>query len=332
MGGKPASRMLVQKLLTTLYWAAACIAVAMVADYCVTILLLGNPAGYTPLITLLIATLVSFPSTFLLVSSKYDLRNARDELAAARDHALEANRSKTVFFANMSHELRTPLNAIIGFSQLLKTDIFAPKRVEYAQLIHGSAEHLLTLVNDLLDVSTIEAGKVEIHDTEVLLTSLLDECCNICEPRLRAAQLRLVRNIPADLPAVMGDMRALKQIVLNLLTNAIKFSQPEAVVEVFGSVLPSGALEFGVRDEGIGIAPEDQALVFERYGRAEHQHSQGQEGTGLGLPIVRGLVEAHGGAVSLVSELGVGTCVTVRLPENRAVHQSVRSLVASGAA
>ena len=324
--------MLKQKLLTTLSWTVACIAVAMTTDYLVTIVLLGDRAGYTPLITLLISVVVSVPATFFLVSSKYDLRKARDELALARDQALDASRSKTVFFANMSHELRTPLNAIIGFSQLLKADIFAPRRVEYAQLIYGSAEHLLTLVNDLLDVSRIEAGKVELHDTEVPLASLLDECCNIVEPRLRVARLRLVRNIPADLPAVIGDGRALKQIALNLLTNAIKFSQPESLVEVFASVSSSGALEFSVRDEGIGIAPDDQARVFERYGRAEHQLSQGQEGTGLGLPIVRGLVEAHGGEVFLDSELGVGTRVTVRLPVNRVVYQTIKPLTAIDAA
>jgi cell cycle sensor histidine kinase DivJ len=298
----------------------------MVVDYVVTILILHNYPGYTPLITLCIASLVSVPTTYVLVSSKLNLRKARDELTAARDVAVNANQSKTLFFANMSHELRTPLNAIIGFSQLLEADTFAAKRAEYARLIYESGQHLLDLVDELLDISKIEAGRLRLDDSDVLLDDVIAECCGIVEPRLRTGHLRLVRNIANDLPPVTGDHRALKQIVLNLLTNAIKFSETRGRIEVFASLLSSGEIAFGVRDEGIGIASEDQARVFERYGRARHEITHVREGTGLGLPIVKGLVEALGGRIVLESELGSGTCVTVWLPADRVSNKQSNAL------
>lgn len=315
-----------QKPFAALMWSGLCISIAMIVDYIVTILILRAYQSYTPLITLLIATIVSFPATYFLVRGKFNLRKAHDDLAIARDAAVNANLSKTLFFANMSHELRTPLNAIIGFSQLLETDVFAEKRVEYARLIHESGRHLLDLVNDLLDISKIEAGRLQLDDADVLLDEVVRECCNTVEPRLRSARLRLIQNIENDLPRVRGDQRALKQVVLNLLTNAIKFSDAGGKVEVFASLLASGEVAFGVRNEGIGIAPEDQARIFERYGRARHEVTKVQEGTGLGLPIVRGLTEAHGGWVTLESQLGRGTCVTIWLPALRVDNARARAL------
>jgi signal transduction histidine kinase len=315
--------MLRQKLLATLLWSALCVAVAMIADYVVTILVFRDAQGYTPLITLCIATVVSFPTTYLLMNGSFNLRHARDELAKARDEAVSANRAKTLFFANMSHELRTPLNAIIGFSQLLEQDRFAANRAEYARLIHKSGQHLLALVNDLLDVSRMEAGKLQLDESTFALGEVIAECCEIVEPRLRAGRLRLAANIDAALPPVRADRRALAQIVLNLLTNAVKFSEEGGMVEVFASLLASGEIAFGVRDDGIGIAPEDQSRIFEPYGRARHEIAQAQEGSGLGLPIVKGLVEAHGGRIALESRLGRGTCVTIFLPAARVSRASL---------
>jgi signal transduction histidine kinase len=310
--------MLKEKIRATLFWAAICVAAAMTTDYVVTIQILHNVPGYTPFITLFISTVISLPTTYVLVSSRLNLRKARDDLAIARDAAIEAGMSKTTFFANMSHELRTPLNAIIGFSQLLETDVFASKRVEYAKLIHGSATHLLELVNDLLDLSKIEAGKITLDESLVCLADVLGECCRLIEHRARSARLKLVETIARDLPNVTGDHRALKQIVLNILTNAIKFTPSGGTVEIFARHEATGEVVFGVRDDGIGISPEEQQLVFERYGRANHRATQAAEGTGLGLPIVKGLVEAHGGRVTLESEVGHGTCITVHLPAERA--------------
>src|SRR5580658_7207661 len=229
-----------EKLLTTLLWSAVPIAGAMLADYAITILLLHAWQSYTPLITLSVATIVSLPVTYALVSGRIELRHARDELTAARDIAVNADQTKTLFFANVSHELRTPLNAIIGFSEMLALNAFAAKRREYAELIHSSGQHLLGLVNDLLDLARIEAGKFELHSESVSLDELIDECARTVEVRARESGIRLIRRIVPELPHAFADRRALKQIVLNLLTNAIKFTRRDGSVEMFARLANSG--------------------------------------------------------------------------------------------
>jgi signal transduction histidine kinase len=308
-----------EKLLTTLLWSAVPIAGAMLADYTITILLLHAWQSYTPFITLSVAVVVSLPVTYALVSGRIDLRNARDALTDARDAAVSADQTKTLFFANVSHELRTPLNAIIGFSELLALDTFAAKRREYADLIHSSGQHLLGLVNDLLDLARIEAGKFELHCEGVNLDELIGECARTVEVRARDSGIRLLCRIAPGLPRAFADRRAVKQIVLNLLTNAIKFTRRDGTVEIFARLAISGELVFGVKDDGIGIAEEDQARVFERFGQGRHDVASADEGSGLGLPIVKGLIEAHGGRVTLESELGEGTCVTVWMPRERLI-------------
>ena len=312
--------MLREKLVATFYWSALCIAAAMLADYVVTILIAHDTDGYTPLITLVVAALVSIPTSYFLVSSRIDLRKARDELAAARDAALQADEVKTEFFANMSHELRTPLNAILGFSELLALDVFAPKREEYARLVHKAGSHLLSLVNDLLDLSRIEAGKLELHFEALDFAGLMEDCAETVAVRARARGLRLIRNVEPGLE-VIADARAIRQIVLNLLTNAIKFSDSNGAVELFARLAPDGGFVFGVRDEGAGIAEDEQAHVFERFGQAR-QSTPAENGSGLGLPIVRGLAEAHGGRVALQSRLKHGTTVTVTLPAGRVITRA----------
>jgi signal transduction histidine kinase len=309
--------MLKQKLLMTLRWSAISIAGAVVADYVANVVVLHQPEAYEPLVTLIIASVISLPVTFALVNIHLDLRATRDELAAARDAALLANRTKTQFFANMSHELRTPLNAILGFSELLGLDVFASKRAEYAHLIHNAGGHLLSLVNDLLDLSKIEAGKMEFRFEPLDFAAVVDDCIETVVQRARQRDLRLERSVQADLPWVNADHRALKQILLNLLTNAIKFSYPGGAVEVFACLTPDRELVFGVRDEGVGIPEDEQAHVFERYGQARERIEGADRGTGLGLPIVRGLVEAHGGSVVLESRAKAGTLVVVNFPAVR---------------
>ena len=308
-----------EKLVTALRWSALCIGGAMLADYALTILVLRDYQAYTPFVTFSVAAVISVPICYALVSSRIDLREARDHLKAARDHAVQVDRTKTAFFANMSHELRTPLNAILGFSELLKLDVFATRRVEYSNLIHSAGTHLLSLVNDLLDLSRIEAGKLELHEQMLRLSDLIEECVETVASRARARELILVRSIDPALPAVNADLRAIKQILLNLLTNAIKFSKRGGTVEVFARMLSSGEIAFGVRDQGIGIPEHEQAHVFERFGQVHGQTANPEKGTGLGLPIVKGLAEAHGGRVAMESRVGQGTCITITLPSERVV-------------
>lgn len=307
-----------EKILATLWWSALCVAGALVTDFVITILILRDWAAYTPLVTLAIATIVTIPTCYALVSSRFELRRARDELALARDAAVNAEHKKTLFFSNMTHELRTPLNAIIGFSDMLGSEVFAARRGEYARLIHSSGTHLLSLVNDLLDLSRIEDGKLDLQDEDLDIGRLISDCIETVAVRARARDVRLVRDIAPLLPLVRADQRALKQVVLNLLTNAIKFSRVGGVVEAFARLEADGII-FGVQDHGIGIAPENQAHVFERFGQVRHDIPGVEKGSGLGLPIVKGLVEAQGGHVVLVSKLGEGTCITVRLPADRIV-------------
>lgn len=315
-----------EKLIATLFWSAMTIAAALAADFLITIVIFGAWEAYTPFITLAIASLVTIPVSYGLVSSRIDLRHARDELAAARDAAVSADKTKTQFFSNMSHELRTPLNAIIGFSEMLASDVFAAKRVEYAHLINNSGKHLLSLVNDLLDLSRIEAGKLDLKLETVDMEEIVTDCAGTVATRAREREVRVVRTVAPLLPLVTADRRAITQILLNLLTNAIKFSSAGGVVEVFARLEASGEICLGVRDEGIGIAPEDQARMFERFGQARHDVTGIEKGTGLGLPIVKGLAEAHGGRVAMNSQLGEGTCVLVWLPRERVVERAAIAL------
>ena len=333
------------KIIASCVWAGAIIAAAMLVDYLITIVILDNYTAYTPLVTLAIATIVAVPVTYALVSSRVNLREARDALAIARDAAeaaeratlealraveisrykaeeeriaaLEASRAKSEFLANMSHELRTPLNAILGFSEMLSSSAFASKREEYARVIHSSGKHLLGLVNDLLDLSRIEANKLELHDETIDVEELVRTCIEVIRPRAAEEMLRLECRVAPALPDAICDRRALMQILLNLLSNAVKFTQSGKLVEIFARIDPDGGLAFGVRDEGTGIAEDEQARMFERFGQGRHDISGAAKGAGLGLPIVKGLAEAHGGRVTMTSCLGEGTCVTVWLPPRR---------------
>jgi two-component system cell cycle sensor histidine kinase PleC len=234
-----------------------------------------------------------------------------------RTRAQAANRAKSDFLANMSHELRTPLNAILGFSEMLESDDFAPRRREYSKLIHESGHHLLTLINDVLDLSKIEAGRYAVHESELDFGLLAGDCVEMLRGKASESGLAVVAELAPNLPVVMADVRAIKQILLNLMSNALKFTPPGGSVSVFGRVCRNGEFAFGVRDNGIGIAEEDRERVFENFGQGRQDALTMERGTGLGLPIVKGLAAAHGGRLELESLLGKGTCVTVFLPASR---------------
>lgn len=331
-----------QKLIWTVAISAVAIMAALALDYVITILILGNEAGYTPLAALAISTLVAGPVTFFIINASLDTRVARDQLVLAyaaaeaartvsqralaelessraaalaeRSSALAASRAKSEFLATMSHELRTPLNVILGFSEMLKNGIRHDRTVEYAEIIHTSGRHLLSLINDVLDLSKIEAGKYEVKTTHILVRELLCDCASLMRPGADSAGVELELEIPPVMPVLYADPRALRQILLNLLSNAIKFTRSGGKVTIKASIAQSGEFCLEVSDTGVGIAEEDRARVFESFGQGRQDAVNQSQGTGLGLPIVRGLAEAQDGRVTLDRVLNCGTCVRVFLP------------------
>ena len=227
-----------------------------------------------------------------------------------------ANQHKSEFLANMSHELRTPLNAIIGFSEVLSERMFGEvneKQAEYLKDIHESGRHLLSLINDILDLSKIEAGRMELELSSFHLPTALSNAMTLIRERAQRHGIQLELEIDEQLGEVNADERKFKQIMLNLLSNAVKFTPDGGKVEV-SAKRANGAVEVAVCDTGIGIAPEDQALVFEEFRQVGRDGTRKAEGTGLGLALTRRFVELHGGAIRLESTPGLGSTFTVRLP------------------
>ncbi len=250
------------------------------------------------------------------------LKAAKAESDAARHRAELASTAKSAFLANMSHELRTPLNAILGFSEIIHTKAMGPDAVdqyaEYGGYIHGSGEHLLSLINDILDLAKIEAGRLMLREAELDIRSLMDDAAKMMSTRAIAGGISLAVHVERAFPNIYADERALRQMLVNLASNAIKFTPPGGRVTAFANVAPDGALSFGIDDTGIGIATEDHARVFESFGQGRHDAILADKGTGLGLPIVKGLAEAHGGYVMLRSVPNEGTRITITLPAGRA--------------
>ena len=247
------------------------------------------------------------------------LERSKHESDIARLRAEAASRSKSEFMANMSHESRTPLNAIIGFSEMINSGGFAHKTEEYSRLIRDSGHHLLTLINDILDLAKIEAGRMTLHESDLDVRVLVSDCLTLMAGRAQAGGITLHSDVSVDCPKLRADERALKQILLNLVSNAVKFTPPEGKVTVSANMQADGALAITVMDNGMGIAEADLKRVFENFGQGRHDVVTADKGTGLGLPIVKGLVEAHGGRVTLQSAVGEGTRVTIYMPEARVI-------------
>jgi len=246
-------------------------------------------------------------------------RSERD-LFAAKEQAELANRSKTEFVANMSHELRTPLNAIIGFSQVIAGEMLGPvgtaKYVGYARDILGSAEHLLGLINDILDVSKLEAGKLDLIEEVIDPAKMIADLVQLAEAKARASDIAVAIRREGVIPPLRADARKLKQIVLNLLVNAIKFSHPGGKVAILLRNI-DGAIAIAVTDHGIGMDGPEVELAMTRFGQVASAWTRRHDGTGLGLPLAIALTEMHGGALSIHSTKGVGTTVTVTFPRER---------------
>jgi two-component system cell cycle sensor histidine kinase PleC len=241
------------------------------------------------------------------------------ELEKARHEAEQASRAKSQFLANMSHELRTPLNAIIGFSEIIRDQTFgpvgSPQYRDYARDIHQSGQHLLDLVNDILDLSKVEAGAIELHEEMIDVADLIDSSLMLVrQPALRG-EVNLVVELPDVLPSLTADPRQIKQVLVNLLSNAVKFTPAGGEVRVTASTEDGMAIV--VADSGIGIAAEDIPLAMAPFRRIDGEINRKLQGTGLGLPLSKALVEAHGGRLHLASTPGAGTKVTATLPSWR---------------
>lgn len=258
-----------------------------------------------------------------LLAARQEAERAAQVAEDAMREAQAANKAKTEFLANMSHELRSPLNAVIGFSKVMIDELFGPlgepKYQDYVKDIHESGEHLLTLINDILDLAKIEAGKIQLDEQFVDVAEVIPFCLKQASDGATPG-VKLLVNIPSDLPLLYADEHRLKQILINLLRNAVKFTEAGGEVRLSVTVNPHGRFVFEVSDTGIGMAEEDLARVMEPFIQVDSGLSRKYEGTGLGLPITRSFMELHGGTLDLKSQLGVGTTATMTFPSCR-THQ-----------
>ncbi len=252
-----------------------------------------------------------------------EMKTAQTKLDDARRQAEEANKTKSEFLANMSHELRTPLNAVIGFAEVMKDELFGPigdRYKDYAESVHSSGKHLLDLINDVLDLSKIEAGKIELIEEETDVSSMLSKCRTVLHERASSAGLHIRLEIPAPLPSVVVDGRRIKQVILNLMSNSVKFTMPGGRITLRSELLAPRGLRITVSDTGIGMTKEEMEVALEQFGQIDSELSRNHNGTGLGLPITRSLVELHGGDLEIESRKGVGTSAHVWIPMNRIVN------------
>jgi two-component system cell cycle sensor histidine kinase PleC len=250
-----------------------------------------------------------------------ELEQAKANSDEARRRAEEANIAKSHFLATMSHELRTPLNAILGFSEVMKAELFGKHHVpayrEYAADIHTSGQLLLDIINEILDLSRIEAGRYELKEEPVNLAHVVDDCRHMLQMRARARSITIRDFIEKDLPRLWADERAVRQIALNLLSNAIKFTPQGGDVVVKVGWTASGGQYLSIRDTGPGIPEDEIPIVLQSFGRGSLAIKNAEQGTGLGLPIVKGLIDMHGGQLVLRSVLREGTEVIITFPPSR---------------
>lgn len=247
------------------------------------------------------------------------------DLRVTKDAAERANRAKSAFLATVSHELRTPLNAIIGFSEVITTETFGPIGVpryqEYLVDIHNSGVHLLSIINDILDMSKIEAGEMKVEEAPFDLSKVAEASVRLIAARADKGRIELRCNVPDDLPELLGDARIVKQILINLLSNSVKFTPEGGAVTLAASVDATG-FRVTVADTGIGIPADKFDVIFEPFGQVDSRLARSYEGTGLGLSLVKSMVELHGGSIEIESEVDFGTTVAVLFPPERVCRTS----------
>lgn len=263
-------------------------------------------------------------ATLMRVMAEISTRRA-EELERQRRRAEAASESKTQFLASMSHELRTPLNAIIGFADLIRMELFGeikPARyLEYIRDIHSSGVHLLHMINEVLDMAKIEAGRFDLHETVLCPAEAADEVVRMLRQSIETARVRLDLRVADDLPCIRADEQQVRRILVNLLSNAIKFTPAGGAITLSARLLDDGSFEVSVADTGIGIPADKIDKVLEPFEQVENSFTRTRAGTGLGLPLTKAMVEAHGGRLVLESELGKGTRVGVILPGTRVVDE-----------
>jgi two-component system cell cycle sensor histidine kinase PleC len=253
-----------------------------------------------------------------------ELEEAKAISDEARRRAEAANLAKSRFLAAMSHELRTPLNAILGFSEVMKSELMGPMNnptyMDYVSNIHQSGSHLLKLINEILDLSRIEAGRYELHEMPLQLADVVDDCHRLLKLRAENKGLQITERFDENLPKVWADERAMRQICLNLISNALKFTPRGGQITLTVGATPDGGQFVSVRDTGPGIPKEEIPKVLQAFGQGSLAHHNAEGGTGLGLPIVQSLIDLHGGSFELRSELRKGTEAIIELPRERVLQ------------
>ena len=264
-------------------------------------------------------------------------RKLKDEAAknsALFHEAAAANRAKSEFLAIMSHELRTPLNAILGFSDMMRSEVHGPIEAEeykeYLEHVHDSGIHLLELINNILDLSKADAGKLELLEDEVDVNGVLRAVFDMVAPLAEADEVSLEFDVPPELPHMIADPRMVRQVMTNLLSNAIKFTKAGGSVRLSAGYVEGGDLTIKVADTGIGIAPENIPRILEPFIQVDSALNRRYEGTGLGLPLANKLMEVHGGSLAVESEVDKGTTVTITFPASRICSQGRAKAVSAG--
>jgi signal transduction histidine kinase/HAMP domain-containing protein len=258
---------------------------------------------------------------FLLISDFSDIKEREERLDEARRQAEAASEAKSAFLATISHELRTPLNAVIGFSEILSSQMFGqlgdPKYVDYAQSIQHSGTHLLGIINNVLDLTKYQAGKLELVQESIDLVAIVENGVAIMRDQCARAELALITRLP-DTLVMRGDPGKLQQMLLNLLSNAVKFTKPGGSVTVLAEAVAGGSIRLQVADSGIGMSPDEIPIALAVFGQVDSRLARRYDGTGLGLPLAKSIAELHGGTVAIDSAPGKGTTVTISLPRERA--------------